>query len=112
MQHSKPELEQVKRVRLIIGMSGASGAIYGVRLLQVLQQESSIETHLIMSDSAKLNIAVETEFSSKDVQALADQVHSNKDIGATIASGSISLRRNDHCSMLYKDTVSSRELLR
>ena len=88
MQHSKPELEQVKLVRLIIGMSGASGAIYGIRLLQVLQQESSIETHLIMSDSAKLNIAVETEFSSKDVQALADQVHSNKDIGATIASGS------------------------
>ena len=66
----------------------ASGAIYGVRLLQVLQNESSIETHLIMSDSAKLNIAVETEFSSKDVQGMADQVHSNKDIGATIASGS------------------------
>ena len=88
MQHSKPELEQVKLVRLIIGMSGASGAIYGIRLLQVLQQESDIETHLIMSDSAKLNIAVETDFSSKDVQAMADHVHSNKDIGATIASGS------------------------
>ena len=88
MQHSKPELEQVKLVRLIIGMSGASGVIYGIRLLQVLQQESDIETHLIMSDSAKLNIAVETDFSSKDVQAMADHVHSNKDIGATIASGS------------------------
>ncbi|PCI75870.1 MAG: 3-octaprenyl-4-hydroxybenzoate carboxy-lyase [SAR86 cluster bacterium] len=88
MQHSKPDSEQVKLVRLIIGMSGASGAIYGIRLLQVLQQESNIETHLIMSDSAKLNIAVETEWSSKDVQAMADHVHSNKDIGATIASGS------------------------
>lgn len=88
MHHSKPELEQVKLVRLIIGMSGASGVIYGIRLLQVLQQESDIETHLIMSDSAKLNIAVETDLSFKDAQAMADHVHSNKDIGATIASGS------------------------
>lgn len=88
MQHSKPYSEQVKLVRLIIGMSGASGVIYGIRLLEVLQQESSIETHLVMSDSAKLNIAVETEWSAKDVQAMADHVHSNKDIGATIASGS------------------------
>jgi len=69
-------------------MSGASGVIYGIRLLQVLQQESNIETHLILSDSAKLNIAVETHFSTKEVQAMADHVHSNKDIGATIASGS------------------------
>jgi len=75
-------------VQLIVGMSGASGVIYGIRLLQVLQQESNIETHLILSDSAKLNIAVETQFSAKAVQAMADHVHSNKDIGATIASGS------------------------
>ena len=88
MQHSKPYSEQVNPVQLIIGMSGASGVIYGIRLLQVLQQESNIETHLILSDSAKLNIAVETQFSTKDVQAMADHVHSNKDIGATIASGS------------------------
>ena len=88
MQHSKPYLEQVNPVQLIIGMSGASGVIYGIRLLQVLQQESNIETHLILSDSAKLNIAVETQFSAKAVQAMADHVHSNKDIGATIASGS------------------------
>ena len=88
MQHSKPYSEQVNPVQLIIGMSGASGVIYGIRLLQVLQQESNIETHLILSDSAKLNIAVETQFSAKAVQAMADHVHSNKDIGATIASGS------------------------
>ena len=88
MQHSKPDTYQVKHVRLIIGMSGASGVIYGIRLLQVLQAESDIETHLVMSDSAKLNIAVETEWSAKDVQSMADHVHSNKDIGATIASGS------------------------
>lgn len=88
MQHSKPYSEQVNLVQLIVGMSGASGVIYGIRLLQVLQQESNIETHLILSDSAKLNIAVETQFSAKAVQAMADHVHSNKDIGATIASGS------------------------
>lgn len=88
MQHSKPDSIQVIRVRLIVGMSGASGVIYGIRLLQVLQQEPGIETHLVMSDSAKLNIAVETEWSAKDVLALADHVHSNKDIGASIASGS------------------------
>lgn len=88
MQHSKPYSEQVNLVQLIVGMSGASGVIYGIRLLQVLQKESNIETHLILSDSAKLNIAVETQFSAKAVQAMADHVHSNKDIGATIASGS------------------------
>lgn len=69
-------------------MSGASGVIYGIRLLEVLQKESGIETHLIMSDAAKLNIAVETDRNAKDVQGLADVVYSNKDIAATIASGS------------------------
>lgn len=75
-------------MRLIIGMSGASGVIYGVRLLQVLQQEQDVETHLIMSSAAKLNIAVETDWSAKDVSAMADHVYSNKDIAATLASGS------------------------
>jgi len=75
-------------VKLIIGMSGASGAIYGIRLLEVLKDVADVETHLVMSDSAKLNIAVETDFSAKEVEALADHVHSNKDIGASIASGS------------------------
>ena len=75
-------------MRLIIGMSGASGVIYGIRLLEVLQQVSAVETHLVMSDTAKMNIAVETEWSATDVAALADHVHSNKDIAATIASGS------------------------
>jgi len=69
-------------------MSGASGAIYGIRLLEVLKDVADVETHLVMSDSAKLNIAVETDFSAKEVEALADHVHSNKDIGASIASGS------------------------
>ncbi len=75
-------------MRLIIGMSGASGVIYGIRLLEVLKQVSEVETHLIVSDSAKMNIAIETEWSANDVKALADHVHSNKDIAANIASGS------------------------
>ena len=75
-------------MRLIIGMSGASGVIYGIRLLEALKEESDVETHLVMSDSAKMNINLETVWSVKDVQALADQLHSNRDISASIASGS------------------------
>tara|TARA_B100000902_G_C27274667_1_gene898164 strand:+ start:425 stop:988 length:564 start_codon:yes stop_codon:yes gene_type:complete len=69
-------------------MSGASGVIYGVRLLEALKAESNVETHLVMSDSAKMNINLETDWSSKDVLALADHVYSNRDIAASIASGS------------------------
>jgi 4-hydroxy-3-polyprenylbenzoate decarboxylase len=75
-------------MRLIIGMSGASGVIYGIRLLEVLKQLPDVETHLIMSDSAKMTIALETQWAANDVKALADHSHSNKDIGANIASGS------------------------
>lgn len=75
-------------MRLIIAMSGASGVIYGIRLLEVLQQLAEVETHLVMSDSAKMNIAIETEWAAADVKAMADHVHSNKNIAASIASGS------------------------
>ena len=75
-------------MRLIVGMSGASGVIYGVRLLEALKAESNVEAHLGMSDSAKMNINLETDWSAKDVLALADHVYSNRDIAASIASGS------------------------
>ena len=75
-------------MRLIIGMSGASGVIYGIRLLEVLNQVEQVETHLVLSNSAKLNIAIETDRNSKEVQDLADEVYSNKDIAARLASGS------------------------
>ncbi|MFT4886686.1 MAG: 4-hydroxy-3-polyprenylbenzoate decarboxylase [Pseudohongiellaceae bacterium] len=75
-------------MQLIIGISGASGVIYGIRLLEVLKDMPDVETHLIMSDSAKLNIGIETDWATADVKALADHVHSNKDIAANIASGS------------------------
>ncbi len=73
--------------RLIIGISGASGAIYGVRLLQILRQ-AGVETHLVMSRAAHLTLASETDFKVADVEALATVVHSNQDIGAACASGS------------------------
>ena len=75
-------------MQLIIGMSGASGVIYGIRLLEVLKSDPEIETHLVMSESAKMNIGLETNWNANDVKALADHVHSNKDIAANIASGS------------------------
>lgn len=74
--------------RLIIGISGASGAIYGVRLLQVLQQVSEVETHLVMSPAARQTLSLETDYTLREVQALADVVHDVRDIAASISSGS------------------------
>jgi len=74
--------------RLIVGISGASGAIYGVRLLQVLQPLAEIETHLVMSQAARQTLALETDFSLGEVKALADVVHDARDIAASISSGS------------------------
>ncbi len=74
--------------RLIVGISGASGVIYGIRLLEVLHGVADVETHLILSNGAKLNIARETSFSVRDVEVLADVVHSDQNLAATIASGS------------------------
>jgi flavin prenyltransferase len=74
--------------RLIIGISGASGVIYGIRLLETLAQDKSIETHLVLSPSAKATIAQETNWKVSDVEALADVLHTPGNIGASIASGS------------------------
>lgn len=74
--------------RIVVGMSGSSGVIYGIRMLEVLAQNPVVETHLILSQAAKMNIGIETEWSVADVEALADEVHNNKNIGASIASGS------------------------
>ena len=73
--------------RLIVGITGASGAIYGVRLLRLLQA-TDIETHLVMSKSAEMTLVYETKFKPKDVKALASVVHPAADIGASISSGS------------------------
>jgi flavin prenyltransferase len=73
--------------RLIIGISGASGAIYGIRMLELLR-DTDIETHLVISRSAEMTLAYETDFTTKDIRALAAVNHPNSDIGATISSGS------------------------
>jgi len=73
--------------RLIVGITGASGAIYGIRLLELLR-DTDIETHLIVSRAAQMTIAAETDFKVADVEALADIVHPNQDVGAACSSGS------------------------
>ena len=73
--------------RLVVGISGASGVTYGVRLLQVLQ-DTDYETHLIISKSGELNIEIETDYDSADVKAMADYVYDHKNMAASLASGS------------------------
>lgn len=74
--------------RIIIGISGASGAIYGIRTLEVLKEDPDIETHLILSNAGKLTLEIETSWQVKDVEELASVSYSEKEIGAVIASGS------------------------
>ena len=73
--------------RLIVGISGASGVIYGVRMLEELR-DVGVETHLVMSKSAELTLVYETDLKPKDVKALASHFHATSDIGASISSGS------------------------
>lgn len=73
--------------RLVIGMTGATGAVYGVRLLQVLRELGEWETHLIISEAGLLNLKHELGLKRKDLQAWADVTHGIHDIGAAIASG-------------------------
>jgi 4-hydroxy-3-polyprenylbenzoate decarboxylase len=75
-------------MRLLVGISGSTGSIYGIRLLQVLGRMPDLETHLILSAPAKRTIVEETEFTVKEVERLAVRVYDNRDIGAAPASGS------------------------
>ena len=74
--------------RLIVGMSGATGSIFGIRILQVLAPMPDIETHLVMSKAAKMTLQVETPHSVKEVEEMADVAHDINNVGASIASGS------------------------
>ena len=74
--------------RLVIAITGATGAVYGVRLLQQLAAIGGIETHLVISDAANLTLHQEVGMQRRDVEALANVVHKNRDVGAAIASGS------------------------
>jgi 4-hydroxy-3-polyprenylbenzoate decarboxylase len=74
--------------KLIVGISGATGAIYGVRILEILAKLDDVETHLVLTKAGKMTIGVETPFSVKNVEALADVVHDINNVGASISSGS------------------------
>ncbi len=74
--------------RVIVGITGASGTILGVRILELLKGVEGVETHLVMSPAAVRTLKIETDYTADQVAALADEAHSFKDIGASIASGS------------------------
>lgn len=75
------------RRRIVVGLSGASGAIYGIRALEVIRQDRTIELHVIVSSGAKATIAYETDRSYEQVVGLADVVHDEGDLAASLASG-------------------------
>ena len=92
------------RRRIIVGISGASGAIYGVRLLQVLAQTPGVETHLVVSGAGWRNVQEEHGLQRADIEALAHQVHDVANVGASIASGSFA------CSAMVVAPCSMRTL--
>lgn len=75
-------------MEIVIGVTGATGSIYAIHLLKALKGTGRVNTHLIMSDWAKKNLAIETEYSLGDIENLADVVYDNQDLGARISSGS------------------------
>ncbi|HZD25364.1 MAG TPA: UbiX family flavin prenyltransferase [Alphaproteobacteria bacterium] len=78
--------------RLVVGISGASGAVYGVRLLEIARRLPRLETHLVVSAAAERTLRHELSLGPRDLAGLADQVHDNADVGAAIASGSFRTR--------------------
>jgi flavin prenyltransferase len=81
-----PEEGEMKRI--VIGMSGATGAIYGIRLLELLKARADVETHLVITDMGRATIKLETEYAIQDVEKLAGHVYAIKDLAAAISSGS------------------------
>jgi 4-hydroxy-3-polyprenylbenzoate decarboxylase len=87
MDEPRPTEAETSARRIIVGISGASGFVYGVRLLELLRA-SGVETHLVVSRSAQITMAYETDYKLADVIALADRHHRNDDLAACISSGS------------------------
>jgi 4-hydroxy-3-polyprenylbenzoate decarboxylase len=81
-------VQKASMQRLVIGITGASGVILGIRLLQVVREARLAETHLVLSAAAKVTIAQETDWKVSDVESLADVTYDTRDVGAAIASGS------------------------
>jgi len=81
-------VRSINKTRIIVGMSGATGQIYGIRLLEVLRGFKKVETHLVLSDWARKTIELETDYKATDVENLADCRYNINDLGAAISSGS------------------------
>src|SRR5438445_11740738 len=77
-----------RTVKIVVGMSGSSGSVYGIRALETLHELPDVETELVMTPAAELNIREETSWAVEDVKALATRYHDFRDVGATISSGS------------------------
>ena len=88
---------------MVVAITGATGAVYGVRLLEQLRATPGVETHLVISDAATLTLHQETGMQRRDVEALAHVVHKNREIGASIASGSFHDRRHGDRALLDED---------
>ncbi|RIK98582.1 MAG: 3-octaprenyl-4-hydroxybenzoate carboxy-lyase [Burkholderiales bacterium] len=84
-------MSEAKKLPLVVAITGATGVVYGVEMLRVLRQLGE-PVHLILSEAATMNLAIETNTSVDEVKALADVVHPNKDVGAAVASGSFRTR--------------------
>ena len=104
--------------RLVVGISGASGAIYGIRALEVLRERGDVETHLVLSTAGRATVEYETDYRVRDVKGLADVVHSDNDLGAAISSGSFptagmlvapcSVKTMSAVATCYDDTLMAR----
>ena len=77
-----------EKPRIVVGISGASGAVYGVRLLRALRETGGVESHLVVSDAGWRTLAHETDIGPQEAAALADHLHDVRDVGASLASGS------------------------
>ena len=104
--------------RIVVGITGSTGSIYGIRVLELLREAEDVETHLVLSAPGKRTLVEETRYSTKQVEALADVVYDNRDIGAAIASGSFptagmvvapcSVKTLSALANCYADTLISR----
>ena len=104
--------------RIVVGITGSTGSIYGIRVLELLREAEDVETHLVLSAPGKRTLVEETRYSAREVEALADVVYDNRDIGAAIASGSFptagmvvapcSVKTLSALANCYADTLISR----